>query len=128
MNKEFKVIFGLAFVLTVGLLLNVLACVLWQNWWPFFVVIAYFLAPLPNIICVNCGRGYEYTHGNSFQNAGFFLTGVCVVSGFALPGVLAHLGTMAPQALWMGLAGGLTVYGSILTYLHCFHKPREDSF
>uniref|UniRef100_A0A6B2LQZ2 Vacuolar protein sorting 55 n=1 Tax=Arcella intermedia TaxID=1963864 RepID=A0A6B2LQZ2_9EUKA len=125
MNKDFKVLFGLSFVLSVGLLLNVLACVLWHNWWPIFVVIAYFLAPLPNLICMQCGRGYEYTHGNSFQNSGYFLTGALIVSGFALPGVLAHVNIMQSEALWMGLAGGLTVYGAILTYLHCFHNKEE---
>jgi len=88
-------------------------------------VIAYFLAPLPNVICGQCGRGYEFTHGNAFKNAGFFLTGVCIVSGFALPGVLAHIEKMRIEALFMGLAGGLTVYGSILTYLHCFHKTED---
>jgi len=127
MQKDIKVIFGLAFVMSIGLLLNILACVVFKpsNWWPIFVVVAYFLAPLPNLICANCNRGYEATHGNSFKNAGYFLTGVCIVSGFGLPGVLAHLSLMTNQALFMGLAGGLIVYGSVLTYLHCFHNPAD---
>jgi len=127
-QKDIKVIFGLAFIMSIGLLLNILACVVFppSNWWPIFVVIAYFLAPIPNILCANCNRGYESTHGNSFKNAGYFITGVLIVSGFALPGVLAHLDLMNTKALFMGLAGGLVVYGAVLTYLHCFHTPSES--
>eukprot|EP01125_Pyxidicula_operculata_P008291 TRINITY_DN2796_c0_g1_i1.p1 TRINITY_DN2796_c0_g1~~TRINITY_DN2796_c0_g1_i1.p1 ORF type:complete len:130 (+),score=9.47 TRINITY_DN2796_c0_g1_i1:150-539(+) len=128
MRKEVKVIFGLALCTACGLLLNILACALYGVWWPIFVVFAYIIAPLPNIICANCNRGYEYTHGNKFKNVGYFLTGVCVVSGFALPGVLTHMGLMDQNAMYMGLGGGLIVYGSILVYLHCFHKPETGDF
>eukprot|EP01126_Amoeba_proteus_P005378 TRINITY_DN1179_c0_g1_i3.p1 TRINITY_DN1179_c0_g1~~TRINITY_DN1179_c0_g1_i3.p1 ORF type:complete len:111 (-),score=0.56 TRINITY_DN1179_c0_g1_i3:56-388(-) len=109
-------------MISIGLLLNLLACVIWKNWWPFFVVVAYFLAPLPNLICARCN------HGPVCKDVGFFLTGALIVSGFALPGVLAHMGSMKTQALFMGLAGGLVVYGTLMTYLHCFHKPDDDAW
>lgn len=68
-------------------------------------MVAYFLAPLPNLICARCNRGYESTYGQyaesllslpktllrGFKNVGFFLTGFLIVSGFALPGLLAHI-------------------------------------
>lgn len=73
----FYSLFVLALVISVGLLLNILACALYHNWWPLFVgmaisfsllfaqfsVFAYFLAPLPNLICGACNRGYEETYG-----------------------------------------------------------------
>jgi len=124
-HKDIKVLFGLAFCISIGLLLNILACVLWHNWIPIFVVIAYFLAPLPNLVCARCNKGYEHTYGHGFQDVGFFLTGVFIVSGFALPGLLAHVNKIDTAALFMGLAGGLIVYGSLMTYLHCFSRPRE---
>jgi len=115
-------IFGLAFVVSIGLLFNVLACVIWSTPNPIFVVIAYFLAPIPNLIFGRC-VGYEDRYGHMFKDIGFFLTGICIVSGFALPGVLAHVNLMSPNALFMALAGGTIVYCSILVYLHYFHKP-----
>jgi len=126
MKRDIKVIFGLAALLSIGLFLNVLACVLWGSWWPIFVVIAYFLAPIPNLLCGACNRGYEESHGNAFLDVGYFFTGVLIVSGFALPGVLAHLEIMRTEALFMGMGGGLIVYAAILTYLHCFHSSDEN--
>jgi hypothetical protein len=64
-RQEFNLttrIFGLAFVVSIGLLFNVLACVIWKTPNPIFVVIAYFLAPLPNLIFGRC-VGYEDRYG-----------------------------------------------------------------
>eukprot|EP00028_Trichosphaerium_sp_Am-I-7-wt_P011721 CAMPEP_0168539448 /NCGR_PEP_ID=MMETSP0405-20121227/21835_1 /TAXON_ID=498012 /ORGANISM="Trichosphaerium sp, Strain Am-I-7 wt" /LENGTH=107 /DNA_ID=CAMNT_0008569015 /DNA_START=54 /DNA_END=377 /DNA_ORIENTATION=+ len=106
-----------------------MACVLFKNWFPILVVVAYLFAPLPNLLCAACGRGYEDNKARAFKDAGFFLTGIFVVSGLALPSVLAHLTIIKTTALFLGLAGGLIVYGTILTYLHCFHgKKRDDDF
>eukprot|EP01127_Copromyxa_protea_P004177 TRINITY_DN1403_c0_g1_i1.p1 TRINITY_DN1403_c0_g1~~TRINITY_DN1403_c0_g1_i1.p1 ORF type:complete len:124 (-),score=10.57 TRINITY_DN1403_c0_g1_i1:105-476(-) len=116
-------LFFLVFFLTIScetsLFLN-------RFFFPTSLVVAYFLAPIPNMICARCNHGYEQTYGNGFKNVGFFLTGFFIVSGFALPGLLAHINLIPPQSLFMGLAGGLVVYGTIMTYLHCFHKQNEE--
>lgn len=40
------------------------------------------------------------------------MTGVMIVSGFALPLSLAHSEVIAPTACWMSIAGGGLVYGT----------------
>eukprot|EP01127_Copromyxa_protea_P004178 TRINITY_DN1403_c0_g1_i3.p1 TRINITY_DN1403_c0_g1~~TRINITY_DN1403_c0_g1_i3.p1 ORF type:complete len:123 (-),score=13.34 TRINITY_DN1403_c0_g1_i3:59-394(-) len=72
------------------------------------------------MICARCNHGYEQTYGNGFKNVGFFLTGFFIVSGFALPGLLAHINLIPPQSLFMGLAGGLVVYGTIMVSSNTF--------
>jgi len=76
-------------------------------------------------MCRSCGRGYEEAKEKAFINAGHFMTGFFVVSGFALPALFAHLEMMTTQALFMGLAGGLIVYSTILVYLHRFHGKQD---
>ncbi|KAJ1566887.1 Vacuolar protein sorting-associated protein 55, partial [Nowakowskiella sp. JEL0078] len=44
-------IIALAFLLAVGSLSVILSCALYSNWLPLLVVIAYLLAPFPNILC-----------------------------------------------------------------------------
>eukprot|EP01120_Amphizonella_sp_Union-15-10_P008486 TRINITY_DN305_c0_g1_i1.p1 TRINITY_DN305_c0_g1~~TRINITY_DN305_c0_g1_i1.p1 ORF type:complete len:132 (-),score=20.81 TRINITY_DN305_c0_g1_i1:43-438(-) len=127
--KDVHVIIGLAFLLSIGFLLNILACAIYGSWWPFFVVVAYFLAPLPNICCQNLGTGYQDSKEKAFRNAGYFLTGAIVVTGFALPAVLTHARVIKhAEALILGVSGGLVVYTTILVYLHKFHGKRWDSF
>jgi hypothetical protein len=79
---------------------------------------------------MRCSVGYEENKSRAFMDAGYFMTGILVISGFALPTVLAHLEIMSTAALLMALAGGLIVYGSILLYVHCFYgrQSEDDAF
>jgi len=92
------------------------------------VVVAYFFAPLPNLLCGRCVEGEELFSSvdRNYADTGYFLTGVLVVSGFGVPAVLAHSGMMQPPALVLAILGGLIVYGSILLYLHFFHRQMSE--
>jgi len=123
-----KVLIGLAGALALGILCNILACVIWGNWLPIFVIIAYFLAPLPNLMCSRCGTDPLDVSGRNFKDLGFFLTGALVISGFGLPAVLAHAQLIQIPALLLGIGGGIIVYASIIVYIHFFHTKPKDSF
>lgn len=65
-----------------------------SNWWPFFVVVFYVLAPIPSIIA---RRVSEDTGGsNPCKELAYFVTAVIVVSAFGLPIVLARSPSSAP--------------------------------
>jgi hypothetical protein len=38
---------GLAFLFSVGILLQILGCALYNNWWPMLTVLMYILVPMP---------------------------------------------------------------------------------
>jgi len=126
-GPDIKMIILGAFLLSIGVLCNILACVIWKNWLLFIVVVAYFLAPIPNVLFARCGDPMDMSGSNrSFKDLGYFLTGVFVVSGFALPAVLTHIQIIAWQALILSLAGGLIVYGTILAYLHKYYNTTDQ--
>jgi len=122
----------LSFVLAVGFLLIILSCALWQNWLPLLVgmpqnltvnnfdittdslnahglsALTFVLAPLPNALFSHCGSdefagGYE---GSGPIDLGRFITSMVVVTGFALPIVLAHSEVIHPSACTMSIIGG----------------------
>ena len=65
----------------------------------------------------------------NWKDSGHFITGALIVTGFALPAVLAHAGLVNPYSSILSLCGGLIVYASLLLYLHFFHnKKEEDDF
>eukprot|EP01114_Cavostelium_apophysatum_P013225 TRINITY_DN314_c0_g1_i1.p1 TRINITY_DN314_c0_g1~~TRINITY_DN314_c0_g1_i1.p1 ORF type:complete len:134 (-),score=12.77 TRINITY_DN314_c0_g1_i1:48-449(-) len=125
-SPNVKVIIILSGALAVGLLCNILSCVLWKNWLPFLVIVAYVLAPIPNLVCARCGHDPLDASGRNFKDMGYFLTGFLVISGFGIPAVMAHSQVIRYEALLLALAGGLIVYATILIYLHMFHKKHED--
>jgi len=126
---QYYIIIGLGATLAIGLVLNLLACILWGNWWPLITIVAYFLAPFPNLFFARCGESYLDSASRNWQDTGYFLTGFLVVSGFGVPAVLTHAEIISTNAFILSLFGGLIVYGSILLYIHFFHsKSDEDMF
>ena len=66
------------------------------------------LAPLPNALFAHCG-GDDFTtdyEGSGAVDLGRFLTATVVVTGFALPLVLAHSEIIKPGACAMSIIGG----------------------
>jgi len=123
-----KVMILLAASLSLGFVCNLLACLIWHNWIAIIVVVTYILAPIPNILCGRCGESDPFNpSGKNFKDMGYFLTAVLLVSGFALPSVLAHCNVIVVGALLLSLGGGVIVFASLIAYIHFFHKQDEYS-
>jgi len=121
-----KIMLALAFALTLGIVCNIIAGVIWQNWWPLLIIVFYFLSPIPDFVCSRCGLNDPLDiSGRNFKDLGYFLTGMLVISGFGLPAVLAHNNVITIGALILCLGGGAIVYASLVVYIHFFHTKRD---
>jgi len=128
MAAGLRTVILLSFVLAVGFLMIILSCALWQNWLPLLVALTFVLAPLPNALFSHCGSdefAASYGEGSGPLDLGRFITSIVVVSGFALPIILAHSEVIDPKACVMSIIGGGLVYGTILAYSAAF--SQEDS-
>jgi len=128
MAAGLRTVILLSFVLAIGFLLIILSCALWQNWLPLIVALTFVLAPLPNAIFSHCGGGDEFgaSDSNPAVDFGRFLTSCVVITGFALPLVLAHAEVIHPTASAMSIVGGGLVYGTILAYSAVFKADTEE--
>ncbi|KZV62839.1 vacuolar protein sorting 55 [Peniophora sp. CONT] len=128
MAAGIKTVILLSFVLAVGFLMIILSCALWSNWLPLLVALTFVMAPLPNALFSQCGADdfsdYESTHGPA--DLGRFITSIFVVTGFALPLVLAHAEVITPGASVMSIIGGGLVYGTILAYTATFRQESDE--
>jgi len=114
-----KTLVGLAFLGSIGLLFLFLACALpGYNWWPFFVVTFYVLAPFPTLITRRYTDGGE---GSTLKDVCAFFTSGIVLSAFALPMVLARAG---PTIHWgqcaYVFASNVFMYLSIFVFFKAF--------
>merc|ERR1739838_463324 len=84
-----KALVALAFTGSIGLLFLFLACALPQfnNWYPFTVVVFYFLSPIPSLLA---RRHSDDAASNPCRELAYFLTTGIVISAFALPIVLSR--------------------------------------
>jgi len=129
MAAGLKTVILLSFVLAVGFLMIILSCALWSNWLPLFVALTFIVAPLPNALFSHCGGeefSTDYNEGSGPMDIGRFVTAFIVVTGFALPLVLAHSEIIKPGASIMSLIGGGLVYGTIMAYTAAFRQEDSD--
>ncbi|KAG7452505.1 vacuolar protein sorting 55 [Guyanagaster necrorhizus] len=129
MAAGLKTVILLSFVLAVGFLLIILSCALWHNWLPLLVALTFVLAPLPNAVFSHCGSddfSSQYEGGAGPIDLGRFITSLVVVTGFALPVVLAHSDVITKSACVMSIIGGGLVYGTILAYSAAFRQDESD--
>ncbi|XP_029639414.1 leptin receptor gene-related protein [Octopus sinensis] len=118
---------GLAFVAAVGICLVVLGCALptFNNWWPMFVLIFYFLSPLPTVISRRNSQSFD-SSSNACAELSIFLTTGIIISAIGLPLVLAHVAVIKWGACALVLAGNIIVFITILGYFIVFSSDEFD--
>lgn len=115
----------MAFAAAVGVTFLVLGCALYDNWWPMFVLIFYFLSPLPTVISKRMSDSLDTASSACVELAIFLTTGI-VISAIGLPVVLAHVDTIDWGACALVLAGNLVVFLTILGYFFVFGNEDLD--
>eukprot|EP00898_Chlorokybus_atmophyticus_P002179 jgi/Chlat1/2962/Chrsp2S08912 len=107
---------------SVGLLLQILGCALYNNWWPMLTVMMYVLAPMPCLFFgggsqsdyVSVGFGGEDETG--WLNAAKFLTGFSAVGSVAIPAILRHATIITTGALLFELSSAGVLALTVLFY------------
>ncbi|KMS97837.1 hypothetical protein BVRB_5g123310 [Beta vulgaris subsp. vulgaris] len=109
----------LAILVSGGIVLQILACALYNNWWPMLSVIMYVLLPMPMMFFAGSDASSLFTEssGNSWLNATKFLTGASVVGSIAIPAILKHAGVIGWGALTMELSSFFVFVLAILCFI-----------
>ncbi|KAF6135361.1 hypothetical protein GIB67_027235 [Kingdonia uniflora] len=116
----------LAILVSAGIVLQILACALYDNWWPMLTVSMYVLLPMPLMFFVGSDASSLYTDsGNSWVNATKFLTGASAVGSIAIPFILKHADVIGWGALVMELSSFFIFVSAILCY---FQMSNEDEY
>ncbi|WVZ09586.1 hypothetical protein V8G54_014116 [Vigna mungo] len=85
---------SLAILVSGGIVLQILACVLYNNWWPMLSVLTYVLLPMPLLFFAGSNDSIFSESDNSWVNFTKFLTGASTVGGIAIPSILKHAGVI----------------------------------
>ncbi|CAJ1943157.1 unnamed protein product [Sphenostylis stenocarpa] len=108
----------LAILVSGGIVLQILACALYKNWWPMLTVITYVLLPMPLLFFVGSDHSSLFSESdNSWVNATKFLTGASAVGSIAIPAILKHSGVISWGAFAMELSSFFVFVSAIMCYL-----------
>jgi hypothetical protein len=123
-----KALVALAFSGSIGLLFLFLACALPQFnvWWPLFVLIFYFLAPVPSLLSRRMSDDGMGGASSALKEVCYFFTTGIVLSAFALPIVLSRVGAIHGGACALVITGNIVMFTTIWGFFKAF--DHEDGF
>ncbi|XP_030945419.1 vacuolar protein sorting-associated protein 55 homolog [Quercus lobata] len=108
----------LAILVSGGIVLQILACALYDNWWPMLTVLMYVLLPMPLLFLAGSDGSSVISESESpWVNATKFLTGASAVGSIAIPAILKHAGVIGWGALVMELSSFFVLVFSIMCYI-----------
>ncbi|XP_065876874.1 vacuolar protein sorting-associated protein 55 homolog [Euphorbia lathyris] len=114
----------LAILVSGGIVLQILACALYNNWWPMLTVITYVLLPMPLLFFAGSDSSAMFSESDSsWVNATKFLTGASAVGSIAIPAILKHAGVIGWGALTMELSSFFVFVMAIM----CYIRTNDDS-
>jgi len=111
------VLAGLAFLFSVGFLLQILGCALYNNWWPMLTGLMYIMLPMP---CLFFGGGSSdfitSGEGGDWADAAKFLTGFSSVGSIAIPAILRHANLITAGAMWIEFAAFFILLSTVMIF------------
>eukprot|EP00270_Netrium_digitus_P017278 TRINITY_DN6311_c0_g1_i6.p1 TRINITY_DN6311_c0_g1~~TRINITY_DN6311_c0_g1_i6.p1 ORF type:complete len:131 (+),score=33.49 TRINITY_DN6311_c0_g1_i6:242-634(+) len=108
----------LALLFSVGVLLQILSCALFDNWWPMLTAIMFVILPMPCLFFSEDTSSYYMngSGGSDWEEASKFLTGFSSVGSIAIPAILHHAGLITTGALGIQLAAFVTLLLTLLLF------------
>ncbi|KAL3737838.1 hypothetical protein ACJRO7_019376 [Eucalyptus globulus] len=113
----------LAILVSGGIVLQILACALYDNWWPMLSLLMYVLLPMPLLFFAGSDGSALFSESESgWVNATKFLTGASAVGSIAIPVILKHAGVIG----WGALAMELSSFFVIVLAIMCFIRTSSE--
>ncbi|KAE8055554.1 hypothetical protein FH972_012387 [Carpinus fangiana] len=116
----------LAILVSGGIVLQILACALYNNWWPMLTVLMYVLLPMPLLFFAGSDSSSLFSESdNNWVNATKFLTGASTIGSLAIPAILKHAGVIGWGALAMEFSSFFIFVLAIMCYIR---MNSEDDY
>lgn len=119
------VLAGLAFLFSVGFLLQILGCALYNNWWPMLTGLMYIMLPMPCLFFGGESSGIFSSEGSDWEDAAKFLTGFSSVGSIAIPAILRHAGLITAGAMWIEFTAFFVLLATVAIFQHV---SQEDDY
>nr|POE70442.1 wd repeat-containing protein lwd1 [Quercus suber] len=121
--RDSPLLAGLAFMFSSSILLQILACAIYSNWWPMLSALMYVLVPMP---CLFFGGGSTQfltsRDGGGWIDAAKFMTGASAVGSIAIPIILRHAHMIETGAMLIEFTSFFIFACTVM----CFHRASLE--
>ncbi|XAR54849.1 hypothetical protein NMG60_11030161 [Bertholletia excelsa] len=112
-----------AILVSGGIVLQILACALYDNWWPMLTAIMYVLLPMPLLFFAGSDTSSLFSESSSgWVDASKFLTGASAIGSIAIPAILKHADVIGWGAVGLQLAS----YFVFVLAIVCYIRMNDD--
>ncbi|XP_024377381.1 vacuolar protein sorting-associated protein 55 homolog [Physcomitrium patens] len=125
MAMKLEVVAGLAFLFSVGFLLQILGCALYNNWWPMLTGLMYIMLPMPCLFFGSGDSGIFSSDGGDWEDAAKFLTGFSSVGSIAIPAILRHADLITAGAMWIEFIAFFVLLATVVIFQRV---SQEDNY
>uniref|UniRef100_A0A0D6R8S5 Vacuolar protein sorting 55 n=1 Tax=Araucaria cunninghamii TaxID=56994 RepID=A0A0D6R8S5_ARACU len=116
----------LAIMCSAGIVLQILACALYHNWWPMLTATFYIVLPMPILFFGGGDSSFMSSiDAGGWVDAAKFMTGASVMGSIAVPAILRHAKVIELGAMFLVFAS-LLVFGC--TAYCYFRMNNEDEY
>ncbi|XP_024522009.1 vacuolar protein sorting-associated protein 55 homolog isoform X2 [Selaginella moellendorffii] len=113
------VLAGLAFMFSVGIMMQILACALYSNWWPMLTALMYVMVPMPCLFFGSSSSESLLSVGDAtgdWADAAKFLTGFSTVGSIAIPAILRHAMLIEIGAMFLAYSSFIILTSTVILF------------
>ena len=121
-KRTIALIVGNSMLLAAGILLIIFSCILNDNWWSLMMIFFFFFSVIFPGMC----NAYRVEDNQDFVDSdrdeigpmlGWFLVGVFIVMGYAIPLELLRKHILEMTGYWMSVGGGTVMLMAIILFI-----------
>lgn len=132
MNKKTLILIFLNSVfLASGLILNLVSCISYNNWWPLFTIFVNLLAIAAPTLCGGCAtyddEFYAEAEGQvTLASLSWVILGAFIIVGYAIPIELFRARAVSQTGVLLTLSGGTVILASVLVFVRLIYFTKEE--
>jgi len=142
MNKKtLALILSNALLLSTGIILILVSCIQYDNWWPFLTIFVNMFAIFFPTFCGGCALGDSDEYGSMWNEGdndasvtpasiSWLFLGFFIIVGYAIPIELFRGNLITEQGVYLTVSGGTTILAAILIFVRLilFKKDRDSAY
>jgi len=132
MNKKtILLIFLNSVFLASGIILNLVSCVSYNNWWPLLTIFINLLAITAPTLCGGCNQQDESFYSDqegqvTLASLSWVMLGAFVIAGYAIPIELFRAKIITQTGVLLTLSGGTVILAAVLIFVRLIYFTKDE--
>jgi len=131
-KKTLILIFFNSVFLATGIMLNLISCIQFNNWWPLLTILINLMAITFPTLCGGCSfydddLFAEQDGQITLASLSWMFLGIFIVIGYAVPVELYRSHSISQTGVFLTLAGGTIILAAVLLFVRLIYFKKDEA-